>query len=162
MSERFLPWFGNDLDTGDYPDVGNGEQPCCMGSAVYGPERCTCWRPVFDHPQSLPMQKGPMRIRPRMCADCAFRPDSPERTGDERFAHSGDGEVDSLVNETFVCHQGLSLRAPRCPSIARSRHRPGLRTSARTSATERRARGQSAPSLFFSGLCRFLVASTDC
>lgn len=107
MSERFLPWFGNDLDTGDYPDVGNGEQPCCMGSAVYGPERCTCWRPVFDHPQNLPMHKGPMRIRPRMCADCAFRPDSPERTGDERFAHSGDGEVDDLVNETFVCHQGL-------------------------------------------------------
>lgn len=90
----------------DHPDVGNGEVPCCMGSAMYGPERCTCWVPEYDAPQAKP-QEGPSPVRKRMCADCAFRPDSPERNGDERYAHSDEDGLVDVVAGTFACHQGM-------------------------------------------------------
>ncbi len=43
-----------------------------------------------------------------MCHDCAFRPGSPERQGDERY-HGSDGKLDELAwsGEPFYCHQGL-------------------------------------------------------
>lgn len=90
----------------DFPDVGNGEVPCCMGSAVYGPGRCTCWVPVYDLPQA-PECAGPMRVRDRMCADCAFRPNSPERSGDDRYAHADEDGLEDVLREGFVCHQGM-------------------------------------------------------
>lgn len=89
----------------DYPDAGEGA--CCMGSAARGPGHCTCWEPVYDQPQSPLVQKGPMRERRRMCHDCAFRRNSPERNGDERYQHSDEGGLDEVLGGTFLCHTGM-------------------------------------------------------
>lgn len=91
-----------------FPDVGNGIEPCCMGSAVYGPGRCTCWRPVYDAEQQTP-QPGRALARAKCCGDCAFRMGSPERIGDSRMAHSSPGDLDDLVagRGTFACHVGM-------------------------------------------------------
>jgi hypothetical protein len=88
----------------DYPDAGEGA--CCMGSAARGPENCTCWVPVYNKKQA-PRKQGPMRQRDRMCSDCAFRPDSPERNGDERYAHCGEDGIDEVMGGTFLCHTGM-------------------------------------------------------
>jgi hypothetical protein len=112
-------------EVSDYPDAGNSEVPCCMGSAVYGPDRCTCWRPVYE-PRQEPAKDGPRRIRPTMCADCAFRPDSPERTGDQRYEHSHEEALAELVHGEFVCHQGMRRLAREVhPSGAVAEAMPG-------------------------------------
>lgn len=90
----------------NYPDVGNGELPCCLGSAVYGPERCTCWESEHDQEQQPP-KAGPRNVRVRMCEDCAFRPGSPERSGDARYEHSDEDGLDDVMRGEFVCHQGM-------------------------------------------------------
>jgi hypothetical protein len=92
-------------DLVDLPDVDPG---CCYGSAVYGPHRCTCWKPVFDSEQ-VDVIPGKPGNRSTLCSDCAFRPNSPERNGDERFDHAGEGELEELVGGvgTFYCHQGM-------------------------------------------------------
>jgi hypothetical protein len=91
----------------DLPDAGNGG--CCYGAAVYGPQRCTCWTPVYDLEQQevtpgLPLPPIPVQ----MCHDCAYRPHSPEREGDADVAGSGE-LLDELVRsrEPFYCHQGI-------------------------------------------------------
>ncbi len=88
------------------PDAGQGQ--CCMGAAAMGPGRCTCWRPVHDLEQQPPRPGGP-RTRTECCGDCAFRPDSPERQGDQRYQHSDEGELSDLVRSehSFVCHDGM-------------------------------------------------------
>ncbi len=50
-----------------------------------------------------------MQPRAAPCHDCAFRPGSPERSGDERYAHSGEGELAGIAagRNPFVCHQGM-------------------------------------------------------
>lgn len=96
-----------DLDREDLPDAGEGA--CCLGSACRGPGACTCWETIFDQPQQ-PLQHGPMAVRERMCEDCAFRPGSPEQSGDPAYAHSGDGELDEVVGPGFACHQGMRKR----------------------------------------------------
>lgn len=93
------------LSRPDYPDAGGGM--CCMGAAARGPEHCTCWEAVYDQEQARLVQAGPMRQRKRMCSDCAFRPNSPERNGDERYAHSGEGGLDEVMSGTFLCHAGM-------------------------------------------------------
>lgn len=101
--------FCIDVGTPELPDLG---EVCCMGVAVYGPERCTCWRPVFDVEQALPRVDLIPARRATMCGDCAFRNNSPERQGDARFQHSGEGELEELVFSTaeFACHQGMRRR----------------------------------------------------
>lgn len=92
----------------DLPDAGGGM--CCIGSAVYGPRKCTCWTDVYDLEQAEP-QDGPTQVRSAMCQDCAFRPDSPERAGTADFAHAG--EVDEIAyrkEALFLCHQGVRRR----------------------------------------------------
>lgn len=89
----------------DLPEVGHGG--CCYGAAVYGPERCTCWEPVYDLEQRAPRPAAPA-VRPTACADCAYRPDSPERSGARGYA----GDVDTLdelveAGQPFYCHQGI-------------------------------------------------------
>ena len=76
--------------------------PCCIGAAVYGPDSCTCWRPVFDMRQRRPRADVEPVTRSKSCHDCAFRRGSPER---ER----GD-ELESLPS-SFWCHDGI--RRPR-------------------------------------------------
>lgn len=95
------------------PPAGDGF--CCVDAIEIGPDACTCWveqrtmdaqRPVASHdpvPRSSP------------CADCAFRPDSPERAGDERYSHA---DLDDIVHGStpFYCHDGMqrvaALRHP--------------------------------------------------
>jgi len=88
------------------PDAGGGM--CCYGAAAHGPGHCTCWRPVYDLEQQ-PIRPGPMPDRARMCGDCAFRSDSPEKLGQPGRAHSGEGELDELVFGcgVFACHRGM-------------------------------------------------------
>ena len=107
----------------DLPDAGEGA--CCMGAAVYGPHRCTCWEPIFDLDQQA-VRPGEMGLRVKMCIDCAFHKNSPERRGEEGY--QGDAEfLDGLVlsGELFACHQGI--RRPvawRHPSGAEVRGHP--------------------------------------
>lgn len=70
--------------------------PCCAGSAFNGPGACTCWDPVYDRVQE-PIVEGPPETRRQMCADCAFRKDSPERVAGM--------EPEALAS--FWCHQGV-------------------------------------------------------
>lgn len=80
---------------------------CCFGASVHGAHACTCWEPVYDIDQQEP-RPGPRMARDGMCGDCAFRANSPERVGDDRYVGS-DGELDYLVARgiPFHCHQGM-------------------------------------------------------
>lgn len=90
------------------PDAGGGV--CCMGSVVYGPGRCTCWEEVVE-PKQQPEQPGPSTERPGgMCASCAYRGDSPERTGQQGAAHDADDLADLAAGDLpFYCHEGMPL-----------------------------------------------------
>ena len=70
--------------------------PCCYGSALDGPDGCSCWEPIFDADQA-PIVEGPPETRPSLCGDCAFRKDSPERRAGQ---HPED-------LSSFWCHQGV-------------------------------------------------------
>jgi len=98
----------------DLPDVGEGA--CCLGAAGMGPERCTCWQPVYDLDQTYPdptavklLAAGVQPVtRSAPCHDCAYRPGSPERRGEDGYA--GDQDLlDRIVErgERFWCHQGM-------------------------------------------------------
>jgi hypothetical protein len=87
----------------EWPDDYEGV-PCCMGSAVNGPAGCTCWRPIYDRRQRKPVA-GPPPVRSEMCADCAYRPGSPERA--DTFLYE---QIDSITyndRTPFYCHQGI-------------------------------------------------------
>ena len=56
------------------PDPVNGA--CCDGSAIKGPQYCTCWEPVFDAEQQ-PVTEGEPGTQDAMCLDCAFKAGSP-------------------------------------------------------------------------------------
>lgn len=90
----------------DLPDTG---MVCCDGAVYGGPERCTCWVNVYDTDQEPPT-RDPIApgTRPSMCADCAYRPGSPERTGVEHVTGTAQA-LDDLVTtgHPFFCHQGL-------------------------------------------------------
>ncbi|MEV5710105.1 hypothetical protein [Actinoallomurus sp. NPDC052274] len=91
----------------ELPDAGQGA--CCLGAAVYGPDRCTCWTPVHDLDQQ-PVTPGPPAAPDplRMCGMCAYRPHSPERRGEAGYA--GDEELlEELVatGRPFYCHAGI-------------------------------------------------------
>jgi hypothetical protein len=88
---------------------------CCIGSAVYGPGRCTCWQPVFDETQAPARVELEPETRVKCCDDCAYRPGSPE-----------DDEIrDELreLNGTFWCHVGM--RRPRAYRHPSGVERPG-------------------------------------
>lgn len=84
---------------------------CCLGSALDGATRCTCWEPEYDVEQAEPKTDGLLfGCRSSMCHDCAYRPGSPERTGDPDAA--ADQELlDDLVvrGQPFWCHQGMRV-----------------------------------------------------
>lgn len=91
------------------PDPSSGT--CCIGASVRGPQYCTCWTEAFDAEQR-PAVEGDPGCRDAMCADCAFRPGSPERQGDERY--SADAELLDQLVETgtpFFCHIGIRRAA---------------------------------------------------
>ena len=88
------------------PDPTDGA--CCIGSAVMGPQYCTCWVEVFDLEQQEP-RPGEHGRRMSPCGDCAYRKDSPERRGDDRYKGSDEGFLDLIVvtGERFWCHVGM-------------------------------------------------------
>jgi hypothetical protein len=94
------------------PGLGDEIEMCCMGAAVYGAHRCTCWEPVYDLEQQPLENDGepPEEIptRAKCCHDCAYRNGSPERSGEangadeeELYRIAGDGRSE------FWCHQGV-------------------------------------------------------
>lgn len=95
-----------------FPDAGNGA--CCMGAAMRGPNSCTCWQPVYDLDQADPDPNAVQLLaggiepntRTQMCVDCAYRPGSPEKSGDPTYQGDGD-ELERIAREDrFWCHQG--------------------------------------------------------
>jgi hypothetical protein len=101
------------LVTGSYParawaaaHPDPGWVPCCWGS-MHDPGGCTCWEPVFEveqQPPRPPANPGDIEVAASMCADCAFRPGSPERATtfekEALFALADEGTP-------FWCHQGM-------------------------------------------------------
>lgn len=105
---------------------------CCPGRIADGPAGCTCWEPVYDLAQTGPdpavarAAAGgiPVAERPGMCGDCAYRPSSPEKTG--QTTHAADAarlERLAETGERFWCHDGF--RSP-----AAWRHPAGMRIPA--------------------------------
>lgn len=100
-----LPGVLHAACNGAWPDTG---VVCCMGSAVYGPARCTCWEPIYAEGQEAPDVTVPTVVRPRLCHDCAYRPGSPERT-DVPDAAADHEDLDRIAADgtPFYCHQGM-------------------------------------------------------
>jgi hypothetical protein len=79
---------------------------CCEGDVEGGPADCTCWTPVYDVEQAPPkaFNAEQLEARPERCADCAFRPGSPELADpymrEELLALPARGEP-------FWCHDGM-------------------------------------------------------
>jgi len=97
------------LDARELPDPCPDGVPCCDAYAMFGPERCTCWAPVYNTEQAPPRPELEHATRERMCADCAFRPGSPERT-DSAHAVAGSDQLLTCVldeRQAFYCHDGL-------------------------------------------------------
>jgi hypothetical protein len=102
---------------GEWPDTGL-DAPCCEDSAYDGPGSCICWQPVYDLEQqpindeiARMLDAGVLPVtRPLMCGDCAYRPGSPEKSGDETFAGDADF-LDQLAadEKPFWCHQGIRV-----------------------------------------------------
>lgn len=91
----------------ELPDVSPG---CCYGSAVRGPQFCTCWDPVYDVEQTKPPLYGPPPVaRAKMCDDCAMRPNSPERNGEKGFDNNSEDALEEMVRNgsPFFCHKGM-------------------------------------------------------
>lgn len=106
---------------------------CCPGRIADGPAGCTCWEPVYDRDQvevdpatALAVATGDVQPdeRHRMCGDCAYRPASPEKSG--QTTHVG-GAVQlerlAAAGERFYCHDGF--RSP-----VAWRHPAGMRIPA--------------------------------
>jgi hypothetical protein len=87
-----------------HPDA---EQPICCYGAIDGPEKCFCWVPVFDVEQAEPVPPSSpedLKVRGRMCGDCAFRKDSPER--EHNWSEEALFEL-ARTGEPFFCHDGM-------------------------------------------------------
>ena len=86
-------------------ELANLEVPCCMGAAVYGLDRCTCWEPIYDLEQQFPLHVNAVPgARDRCCGDCAYRNGSPERSGEDADWLL---EIPSDPSKLFVCHAGI-------------------------------------------------------
>lgn len=98
-------------DRPEFPDLGEATYGCCFGTAVKGPEWCTCWVPEYDKEQAElgDPHDPPSMPRDEMCHDCAYRPDSPERNGEEGYSKNDYDELMTIVykGEPFYCHQGM-------------------------------------------------------
>lgn len=84
------------------PPESDHDIPCCLGEAVWGPERCTCWEPEYDVAQAAPELDGVVKARPARCRDCAYLPGSPEQDNTVRLPGYGPNSTG-----VFWCHQGM-------------------------------------------------------
>lgn len=91
-----------------FPDAG----PCdCWGYAHNGPDGCICWEPEYDLEQATPDETAHSRARDKMCSDCAYRPDSPERANDDDvMCSAADLERTVTSGVPFYCHDGMRRR----------------------------------------------------
>lgn len=84
---------------------------CCADAVEFGPTCCTCWEEIYDIDQAPIDRVAMVATRLSMCDDCAYRPGSPERSGDPRYMarnEAGDGGLpDVPAGATFWCHQGI-------------------------------------------------------
>lgn len=97
----------------EFPDLAL-DAPCCESSCYYGPERCTCWEPVYNLDQQFVDEQARALLaagiepntRSLMCVDCAYRPGSPEKSADPTYQGDAD-ELERIAREDrFWCHQG--------------------------------------------------------
>lgn len=81
-----------------------GLSACCQG-ATQSPTDCICWVPEYDLDQQPPIPGDHLvtEARSTACEDCAYRPNSPERQGDEAYV----ADFDSFDAGVFYCHQGM-------------------------------------------------------
>ncbi|MET7395592.1 hypothetical protein ABZS66_19090 [Dactylosporangium sp. NPDC005572] len=90
-----------------HPDEADWPVGCCIGNDLGGPDRCTCWTPVFEleqQPPQPPERAEDITVRGSMCGDCAFRKGSPERA--EGFLEEALFELAAL-GQAFYCHDGM-------------------------------------------------------
>lgn len=107
--EREAPGLVHVLESGSGPELppelAEREAACCMGAAVYGLGRCTCWIPIYEPAQEADPQVGVLPpVRAECCFDCAYRNGSPERDrgeGDELI------DVAGTPGNVFACHTGM-------------------------------------------------------
>lgn len=80
---------------------------CCWGDIQNGPGGCTCWVPIWNAEQADPIpptKPGDIHVQKRMCGDCAFRKDSPERR--EEFLEEALMELPA-TGQAFYCHEDM-------------------------------------------------------
>ncbi len=80
--------------------------------AVVMERGCTCWEPVLDVDAVAPPETtAPFVVRPGgRCSGCAYRRDSPERTGNPHAAAEAELlEGLAAAGRPFWCHEGLPL-----------------------------------------------------
>lgn len=98
-------------------------EPCCGGMAFADPgdewAECECFVPIYANGDEGQAPPDPEHIRmlaagiqpvtrTAMCIDCAYRPDSPEKSGDPRYSGDADFlEELAATGKRFWCHQGL-------------------------------------------------------
>lgn len=109
------PVCGPGVTPPNAPEI--GDSTCCMGAIHDGPSACTCWVPVFNAEQQPPDEETAHllaagikpSVRPGgMCGNCAYRPDSPEKTGDPNYHGDADQlEAWAANGDRFWCHDGL-------------------------------------------------------
>lgn len=105
---------------------------CCDGARRGSAATCTCWVPEYDLSQTDPALETIVGLvlgdiapdaRDRMCGDCAYRPESPERNGKAMACDAAQLEQLAADGTRFWCHDGM--RKP----IA-WRHPKGMRIAA--------------------------------
>lgn len=94
-------------------------EPCCYGYMHDGWRGCTCWVPVFNAERQETPDAEHVRLlaagiepntRGEMCVDCAYRPGSPEKRGDQSYRGDADFlEEIARKGERFWCHQDLLI-----------------------------------------------------
>lgn len=147
---------------------------CCEGAFDGGPTECTCWTPEYDLEQVKPSIAAVVGLalgeieppqRDRMCGDCAYRPNSPEKTGDDTVDGNA-AMLERLAAEghRFWCHDGMrkqvAWRHPagiRIPAVGTGDYQPPI-----VEAVPYRADGQ--PGLLCAGWAarnRALTAKRD-
>ena len=97
----------------DFPDAGQGL--CCIGAAMRGASGCTCWKRVYDLKQAeldpVDVELLGLGVEPgtaeRMCAGCAYRPGSPEKTGQDGYLGTAETLEEDARNGRFFCHKGM-------------------------------------------------------
>jgi hypothetical protein len=77
---------------------------CCIGAAMFGRSRCTCWEPVYDvEQQPLGPVPADVTTRAKCCNDCAYRHGSPERAD----SYEEEALLALTADKEFWCHQGV-------------------------------------------------------